>query len=1020
VKERLQQLVNRLVPTVMAGIVLGAIEAGMVAVTRPELFLSVREFARYWLIVTCVAISLLVIITSATGVVAALLWRFTRERFSLAVALTTGVVAAPLTAWLFWLLTQGRRVRALPYRPFAVSAAALLASLLLMAAVLGLHRLARAGKFSRVLATGALWLACAVSLWADALVLHRLYPALHWALSVLALCLCAAASHMWPLWVPANARHARWLVGIGIVGALAGPFMLRAVAQAPNLRYAVAEAAPLTGKLLHLMRKPKLAPPRSPQPPAAVTIAGSSTPGISLRGDDILIITIDALRADRLRAYGSHQDLTPELDRLATTSAVFTHAYTPTPHTSYAIGSLWTGKYLRPVMSLPAASKTHETLPALVRRFGYRTAAFYPPAIFFVDEDRFAGMAENHFGFEYVKEMFAPAHERVAQLQEYLDQAAPGHPLLIWMHLFEPHEPYDPKPEFARGSEPEQRYDGEVAASDAAAGAMITLFRKRNPNGTVIVTADHGEEFGEHGGHHHGTTLFEEQIRVPLIWSSPGRVQPRRIESPAQLVDLAPTLLAALAIPRDPRMRGADLSGLLNGAPEDPKLNAFASIEELRMLSDGRDKLICEATEGSCRLYDLVADPSESRDASERKPEVAAHLREKLSELVASIPEGEVLAMQSGDAWPKALALARLGDRAAREELLPLLGDRRAVVRAEALRALAQARMINALPLVQTLAERDSDPEVRNEATLAAFSFGAGEYGPRVRALLTDKPNASDQELDLARRAAFALAPALGKQGEQILFALAADSGAGLSERERALTALGQARATGAVKKLTPLLEDVRLRPAVARALGMLGDPAAIDVLLRALSQERYPDSRAAEVQALVNLRAKRVLPRIVKFLGTETGLPGGLEQWAQLQGGAGRNAGGQLFDLRKGAVIPPGMFHGEWTCRKRTTLDGPPACRPNIGRTQIQLPRKLIPGDGRVVLSVWATSTSDWLRIADREYPLHRGRNELAYPLKRPLPATLPVRASAHAYIELIGLVPKAADVPPPPPEPM
>lgn len=1017
-RERWQQLTDRLLPTVVAGIGLGVIEAGMVAVTRPELFLSLREFARYWLIVTCVATSLLAIITSVSGVVAALLWRFTRERFSLAVALTTGVLAAPLTAWLFWLLTQGRRVRALPYRPFAVSAAALLASLLLMAAVLGLLRAARAGKLARALTTSGLWLLCAVCLWADALVLHRLYPALHWALSILALCLCAAASRMTPLWVPRSERVARWLVGVGMLGALAGPFMLRAVAQAPNLRYAVSEAAPLTGKLLRLVRKPRAQLPRSAQPTAAIANSGPSQPGISLRGDDILIITIDALRADRLRAYGAHQDVTPELDRLATSAAVFAHAYTPTPHTSYAIGSLWTGKYLRPVLSLPAASKSHETLPNLVRRFGYRTAAFYPPAVFFVDEDRFAGLAEDHFGFEYVKEMFAPAHERVAQLREYLDQADPGHPLLVWMHLFEPHEPYDPKPEFARGSEPEQRYDGEVAAADAAAGALIAMFRERNPNATIIVTSDHGEEFGEHGGHHHGTTLFEEQIRVPLIWSSPGRVQPRRIESPAQLVDLAPTLLAALAIPRDPRMRGADLSALLNGAPEDPKRAAFASIEDLRMISDGKDKLICEASEDTCRLYDLVSDPSESRDASERKPEVAQRLRDKLSELVASIPEGEVLAMQGGEAWPKALALARLGDRAAREELVTLLGDRRAIVRAEALRALAQARMIDSLPLVQTLADKDADPEVRNEAALTAFSFGAGEYGSRVRSLLNAGSKASEQQLDLARRAAFALAPALGAQGEQVLFALAADSGAGLVERERAVSTLGQARATGALKKLTPLLEDVRLRPAVARAMGMLADPAAVDVLLRALTQERYPEARAAEVQALVQLKAKRALPRIVKLLGTETGLPGGLEHWAQLQGGPGRNAGGQLYDLRKGP-LPPGIFHGEWACRRRTTLEGPPACRPQSGRTQVQLPRKLIPGEARVVVAAWATSSNDWLRLGEREYALHRGRNEIAYTIKRPMPATLPIKASANAYIELIGLVPRTPDIPPPPPEP-
>jgi arylsulfatase A-like enzyme/HEAT repeat protein len=1017
VKERLQQLVDRLLPTVVAGIALAGLEAGMVAFTRPELFLSIREFARYWLIITCVSVSLLVIITSVTSVLGGLLWHFTRERFALAVALTTGVLAAPLTAWLFWLLTQGRRVRMLPYRPIAVSGAALLASLLLMAAVLGWLRVLRAARWARISTMSVLWVSCAAALWADGLVLHRLYPALHWALSALALVLCAAASRMWPLWQPESPRTARWLVGLGVLGALAGPFLLRAVSQAPNLRYAVAEAAPLTGKLLHLVRKSKPTFTRSAQPTAAIT-TNSGKPGVSLRGDDILIITIDALRVDRLRAYGAHQDVTPEIDRLAQSAAVFEHAYTPTPHTSYAIGSLWTGKYLRPVLSLPAASKTHETLPNLVRRFGYRTAAFYPPAVFFVDEDRFAGLAEDHFGFEYVKEQFAPAHERVTQLQQYLEQAPSDHPLLVWMHLFEPHEPYEAKPELARGTEPEQRYDAEVAAADSAAGEMIALFRKRNPNATVIVTADHGEEFGEHGGHHHGTTLFEEQVRVPLIWSSPGRVQPRRIQSPAQLVDIAPTLLAALAIPRDPRMRGADLTGLLNGAPENPKLHAFASIEELRMLTDGRDKLICEASEGSCRLYDLAADPSESRDASERKPEVAERLRGKLSELVASIPDGEVLAMEGGEAWPKALALARLGDRAARDELLPLLSDKRAVVRAEALRALTQAHMLAALPLVRTLADKDSDPGVRAEAALAAFSFGASEYAQRVRSLLTDKPNPSDQELDLARRAAFALAPTLGKPGEQVLFALAADSGAGLGERERALATLGEAKAAGAVRKLAPLLDDVRLRPAVARALGMLGDPAAVDILLRALGQERYPEARAAEVQALVQLKAKRVLPRIVRFLGTETGLPGGLEHWAQLQGGQGRSAGGQLFDLRRGAVVPPGMYHGEWTCRKKMSSDGPPGCRPNSGRTQLQLPRRLLPGEGRVVFAVWASSSSDFLRVAEREYALHRGRNELAYPLKRPIPATLPVQASPNAFIELIGLVPKTPDIAPPPPE--
>lgn len=1029
-RARLSQALLWFVPTVIAGVALAAIEAIVVAVTRPELFLSVREFARYWLIVTCVSISLLLIIASLSAFVSLLLQRYARERYSVAVALATGVLAAPLSAWLFWELTQGRRLRGLSYRPLAVSGAALLASLLLMLAMLGLLRVARAGKLARKLSSAALWALAASCLVADARVLHRLYPALHWMLSALALLLAAGAARLWPFAAPRSLRAAHGILALGLLAALAGPFLLRGVRDAPNLRFAVAEAAPLTGKLLGLVRKRSLSTLSTlstrhsrgsnkavvslPSAPGSQA-SGTHPAGISLRGEDILIVTIDALRADRLRVYGAHQDITPELDHLAEGAAVFTHAYTPTPHTSYAIGSLWTGKYLRPVLSLPAAQHSHPTLPNLMRRFGYRTAAFYPPAVFFVDEERFEGLAEDHFGFEYVKEMFAPAHDRVAQLQEYLDEVDPGHPLLVWVHLFEPHEPYAPPPEFARGSEPEQRYDGEVATADAATGALIATFRKRRPNATVIVTSDHGEEFGEHGGQRHGTTLFEEQVRVPLLWSSPGRVQPRRISSPAQLIDIAPTLLSALSIPRDPRMRGADLSALLNGAPEQPELRAFASIEELQMLTDGTDKLICEASEGSCRLYDLVSDPSESRDASGTKPEVAAKLSAELSSLVASIPEGEVLAMQSGDAWPKALARARLGDRAAREELLPLLGDPRPAVRAEALRALAHAHSLGALSTVESLADHDEEPEVREEAALTAFTFGAQQYEPRIRALLKLSAEPTPSELDIARRAAFALLPDLGRDGERVLFDLAADGGAGLAERERALSGLGQSRAANGVARLTPLLAEVRLRPAVARALGELRDPAAVEVLMHALAKERYPEARAAEVEALVTLHAKRVLPRIVRLLGTETGLPGGLLQWAKLSGAA-RVPGGLLLDLRRGS--PPNVVRGEWFCRKRS--EPLPGCRPVSQRAELRLPKRLLAGEGRLVLSVWASGGSDWLRIAGREVDLHRGRNDVSLPLARnALQAPLAVSASAGAFIELIGFVNRSADIPPPPPDP-
>ena len=120
---------------------------------------------------------------------------------------------------------------------------------------------------------------------------------------------------------------------------------------------------------------------------------------------------------------------------------------------------------------------------------------------------------ERGFGFEYQKRMYASALERVGQLRDYLAQVDAGHPLFVWVHLFEPHEPYDPPAELIREDSARGRYDGEVALCDRAIGELVRTFRAARPGGTVIVTADHGEEFGEHGGSYHGTTLFEEQAR---------------------------------------------------------------------------------------------------------------------------------------------------------------------------------------------------------------------------------------------------------------------------------------------------------------------------------------------------------------------------------------------------------------------------------------------------------------------------------------------------------------------------
>ncbi|MFT5359025.1 MAG: arylsulfatase A-like enzyme, partial [Polyangiales bacterium] len=520
-----------------------------------------------------------------------------------------------------------------------------------------------------------LLLAATALLVADAWVLHRLYPAFHLALVLAALGLFCAASFTGAS-TPWVSRSAALLLGVGFSTlALAA---VVAFARTSNGRFVAERYAALTGKVLALVPAAKEAPPEAAPASDALALRGEAASGPDWRERDVLLISVDALRADAVTSVRM-----PNLAQLADRGVVFENAYTPTPHTSYALSSLLTGKFVRPVMALPGEAREHPSLAGLLRDYGYRTAAFYPPAIFFVDAARFGALASDGFGFEYRKTMFAPAAARVAQLRRYLRELEGGtdRRVFAWVHLFEPHEPYDPPDEFRRGESARQRYDGEVAAADAAIGDLVRVFRQERPDAIVVITADHGEEFGEHGGYHHGTTLYEEQVAVPLIWNAPGLV-PRRVSAPTELVDIATTLLSALGIPLDARMRGDDLGGLLLSDDAQAPGYAFADVGDERMAADARYKLIC-GPRSACQLYDLVADPGERRNVIESQPAEAARLRAALRAFASSIPEVEAMSLGDDGAWPAALAQAELGETN-NTTLQLLLGSERAEVRAAA------------------------------------------------------------------------------------------------------------------------------------------------------------------------------------------------------------------------------------------------------------------------------------------------------------------------------------------------
>ncbi|MDD9936508.1 MAG: sulfatase [Myxococcales bacterium] len=964
-----------------SGLALATLEVALVTITDRDLFLSWTELGRYGLLATlglptvCLIVGALA--AAAHGALGA------RVRW-LVVAL-----AWPIGGWALWALTEGRRARDLPGRWIGVAVLAAAAAWAAGALVEAVRRRptgsARGhGGMALALAAGA---ALAVAL--DMHVLRRLYPAFHWSLAGVGIGLALLAG------ARLSARARTWTgTAVTLAAGAAAVATLHALAGAPNVRFAIEQCAPLSGKLFALIPAATAAAPPPESEPAVDQAAAALARGASLdlRGRDVLLISVDALRADRLRAYGG-DGLTPEMDRLASESAVFLRAYTPTPHTSYALSSLMTGKLTREVLALDEAATDHPTLPRLLRDHGYRTAAFYPPAIFFVDAERFAWLREDHLGFEYVKAMYASAPQRVEQLEAYLEAAAPGRPLFLWVHLFEPHEPYEPDPRFARGDRPVERYDGEVASVDHAVGRLVRLFRTARPQGTVVLTADHGEEFGDHGGHHHGTTLFDEQIRVPLLWSSPGVVPARVLEAPVETIDLTTTLLSALGVPREARMRGDDLSGLLVGDAQVEGMFAYASIAESRMITDGAHKLICDEGGGQCRLFDLVADPGERRDASQSAPQVRAKLQQQLAAMVASIPRIEALAI-GGGGWPQALARARLGDVTAASEVVPLLASERDPVRAAAARAVGELRIASARNVVARLCEQDPSSEVRAEAAVAALRLGEAAGVEHVRELL-------DADPELARRAALALADAGRSDGVGELLAAARDANLEESARLSAIEALGRVGGAAEATALAELLPEVRLRPHVARVLGRIGFDGVAARLLESLREERYPEARTAQVRALIALGQRgAALEQVRRFLGTDSGLPQGVGVLVAA-GALGRD-GGILRDQ-------PRLRPGGWSCEPR-------GCAPGASAALAIRPLK---GPAQLVVRLHVEGTSRALRISGQERWLNAGVHELATSLEAGAGAAIPLEADGGVWVEAFVVVAARDDVPPPPPEP-
>lgn len=394
---------------------------------------------------------------------------------------------------------------------------------------------------------------------------------------------------------------------------------------------------------------------------------------------NVLLITIDTLRADHCTTAGYSRDTTPRLQRLARSGVSFERAYAPMANTLPSHATLFTS--LSPLVhgvvqnGIPLPETYVTTAESFAAR-GYATAAFvgaFPLARRFGLDQGFSTYDDELSpttppnrpptwrGFELGGAFERRADEVRNRAGTWMERHRWSR-FFLWAHFFDPHRPYEPRAS-ARGlwwrlralglerhlAREIRKYDEEILFVDSQVGALLdTLARLELERDTVVVvTADHGEGLNERGYLGHGRTMFEEEVRVPLVISAPGRVpEGLRVAQPVQLADVAPTLHELAGIAPLPGAQGLSLLGLLGPRPawtdgrpihllRRPSAQGAGPGSLGQAVRSGRFKLIDDGSDPA-RLFDLESDPGETRDVAPAKPDVA----ERLSRLLRGASAG--------------------------------------------------------------------------------------------------------------------------------------------------------------------------------------------------------------------------------------------------------------------------------------------------------------------------------------------------------------------------------------------
>lgn len=371
------------------------------------------------------------------------------------------------------------------------------------------------------------------------------------------------------------------------------------------------------------------------------------------QASSVILISVDTLRADRLSSYGYHGDPTPHIDEIAKGGTLFSAVSSQVPLTLASHTSLLTSTY-------PFANGVQEngqvvpphtvTLAGVLKSHGYRTAAFVGGFIL----DRRFGLNQ---GFEFYDSPFdlhkaggtdvgdikRPGGKVVDSAIQWMQENPKG-PFFIFLHLYDLHSPYDvPQPCRVRFGE---SYEGELRYVDMEVGRLWSFLSQKGllSSTLVVFTADHGESLGQHGEHTHGYFIYQSTLWVPLIfhWPTGDKFSFRsRINAPAGLVDVAPTILQFLGIARPPQFQGRSLLGWAKGGSPQTEQEVYSEslyahdhfgCSGLRSLRIGRYKYI-DAPKPE--FYDLQQDPQELHNLYSQKRSLALAYREHLLSFVS-------------------------------------------------------------------------------------------------------------------------------------------------------------------------------------------------------------------------------------------------------------------------------------------------------------------------------------------------------------------------------------------------